>query len=69
MSKTQWTDRELSVWWDRLSHADRNEILGYMMEKMRDPEFAASLADQYNKGRELSSKQLAVIRKWAGNRK
>lgn len=61
----QYTDHELKNWWARLSHAERNEILGVMMERGRDPDFGASLADQYNRGRELSPKQLAAIRKWA----
>ena len=60
-----YSDQELEAWWKSLSKQEQAEILGTMAEKMSNPEFALSLAKQYEAGWRLSSKQLAAIRKWA----
>lgn len=67
MAKTMhYTDDELRAWWKGLSHAERMEIMGRMIEYGHDPSFGQSLMDQYQEDvRPLTPRQIAAIRKWA----
>lgn len=59
-----YADEELKRWWSGLGDARQLELLGTMAEKMDDPSFALSLAEQYQEDRPFTPRQLASIRKW-----
>lgn len=62
-----YSDEENQRWWSGLSEYRRTELLQTMIEKSNSNgfvEFCESLLDQLEEGHNLSSKQIAVVRKW-----
>jgi hypothetical protein len=63
----EYGDEELKRWWDHLAQHEKVELFAVMVDRSRTGEsraFAESLCDQWARGRVLSPKQLAAIRKW-----
>lgn len=63
---------ELLRWWHGLAKTTQVEIFQRMIVKSESDSFrelAMSLRDQWTRGKQMSERQLAILKKWEGGKK